>query len=152
MSQTTRDIIKTYFQTNDRPTQQQFYDWLESVVWYDEVPGYGVKEYVALISEDAGQPPVAVVLVNTLPDTISFTYEGVGDYVLMALNGIPLFTENKTTIEFGALWNSGDATKPAFVSAKRESATQIFMRTFNFSGDMTDGMLLSTHVRITVYP
>lgn len=32
-----RDLIKTYFETGDTPTQAQFYEWLDAIVFDDEV-------------------------------------------------------------------------------------------------------------------
>lgn len=36
MAQESRSTIKGYFNTGDTPTEQQYHNWLDSVVWYDE--------------------------------------------------------------------------------------------------------------------
>jgi hypothetical protein len=41
MAQVSRTVAKTYFETNDKPTQQQFADFIDSAAWYDEIPSGG---------------------------------------------------------------------------------------------------------------
>lgn len=79
MSQVSRNTVKTWFETGDRPTQAQFYDWLESVVWYDEggsthpykrvdVDGYVILSTDYVLSVNNGSNNVEIFL----PDPATF--------------------------------------------------------------------------------
>ncbi len=106
------DILKTYFETGDVPTQQQFYDWLESYHHLNDGLIVTSKEILAngdakLVFNDNSELIIPkYVLPTNMP--ISFI-DGLAD----ALNGIP----NPTTASNGLtkmgdnIEMSGDLTK-----------------------------------------
>lgn len=55
----------------------------------NEKTGTGYKVYTALLNESGSTPPVATVLENTLGVTVTFQYNGQGDY--LALFSDPIF-------------------------------------------------------------
>lgn len=94
MSQVSRNTVKTWFETGDRPTQQQFYDWLESVIWYDEA-AIGAKVYIALLTQTGTNAPVATVIKNTLSGTPVWSRTSATD---MRATLAGEFIENKTVV------------------------------------------------------
>jgi len=65
MAQESRATIKTYFNTGDTPTETQFHNWLDSVVWYDEggqsAPSRTNFSFTAGIPAPGDIDPVGVV-------------------------------------------------------------------------------------------
>lgn len=41
MAQESRNTVKTYFETSDKPTEAQYHNLIDSVAWYDEIAAAG---------------------------------------------------------------------------------------------------------------
>lgn len=61
MSKKSIEVLKTFFETGDRPTQQQFHDWLDS---------YHHKDAAALISEKSYDPATSIVKLKFTDNTV----------------------------------------------------------------------------------
>jgi len=68
------------------------------VEWVDPIGG--VKEYVALLSQNGENAPVATVLKNTLGGTVVWTYASVGNYNATLIGA---FIENKVFLPKGLI-------------------------------------------------
>lgn len=78
-------------------------------------PGTPPKQWIALLTQAGTDPPTAVILKNTFTGTITLSYETTGSYFID--NTQEEFTENKTTIEWGATTtiNTGLVTLPGAI-------------------------------------
>ena len=103
----------------------------------------GYKVYTALLSQTGTNAPTAIVLENTL-GTISFSYNGVGDY---AINSSALFTADKTVL-FIQGSNDGDINS-AIISDKLYHNTSSIINCIT-SGS-ANGTLNKTSIEIRVY-
>ncbi len=139
MSQTTRNIIKTYFETGDRPTQQQFIDWLDSILWYDDP-----KIYVALISQSGTSAPVATVIKNTFSGTPVWSRASVGSYIL-TLTGE--FTLNKSV-----MFNSSGVGAARVIGQNFPDVDRANFLVVNSSGALQDNILINSMIKIEVWP
>ena len=106
------------------------------------------KVYTALLSQSGTNAPVATVLENTLGGDVVWSREDAGIYIA---NSNSLFTENKTTIDFGIL-NLVDAVNGQIIISDEvtpnENEFQIYTRDINFSN--VDG-LSNIKIEIRVY-
>ena len=115
------------------------------------------KTYVALLSQTGGPPfnaPTAIVLENTLNDTITWSRNGsnIGEYV-GTLGGGDTFTVDKTTIVVGSA-PYGGGVYPTLVTSFRTGNSTVSIRTLqtNSTGTIVDGGLSKTTIEIRVYP
>lgn len=82
MAVQTRSLLKTWFETLDKPTQQQFWDWLDSYFHKnDSIPQSAVDGLVAALSDlpTSGQ----LDIVDALPPTL-LNVSGSGTYEVPA--------------------------------------------------------------------
>ena len=87
--------------------------------------------------------PTVVVLENTLGGTLTWSYNGIGDYI--GTLSVANFTANKTTLNIGPLGIIG------FSQFSNTSTTQIELITKNTSAAYTNGLLINTMIEIRVY-
>ena len=133
MSLTTRDIIKTYFETGDRPTQQQFTDWLDSIKWYDEP-----KVWAGRLS--GGNPtPSVTVITNSLGGTIVWTRNSAGNYT-GTLAGA--FVSGKTYVSI----SNGSNFSPALITVTGTDTISVV------GSGGSDGNIVGVNIKIEVYP
>lgn len=103
MSQQSRTTVKTYFETGDTPTQEQFATLIDSAAWYDEVPSGPQKKHPFRLFAHAGFTPSTgstdQILVNwTIPaNTITSTGDGFRFAVLLRFNTLTGLPKLKTT-------------------------------------------------------
>ncbi len=122
---------------------------------YISTPPDNVKVYRAMLTQSSTDAPTATVLENTLGGDVTWTYQATGLY-----RGITdgLFTAGKTCLPPVNASADLDATT-TFVATSfyRVVADQVNLQTALVSpGDgtlmLTDGLLTSTYVKITVDP
>lgn len=70
-----RSVIKTWFETGDFPTQQQFWDWIDSVLWAGEVQ---ITDIVNLL--DALQAKADKAALDAFEQGDRVAFEGDGYY------------------------------------------------------------------------
>lgn len=139
MSQVSRNTVKTWFETGDRPTQAQFYDWLESVVWYDEP-----KIYAAIIGQSGTDAPTAVVAKNTFVGALTWSRTGAGMYRLTSANSE--FAVGKTIITSANGIGAGKIS-----TAYSADATRVDIVITNSAGTPSDSILISASFKVEVY-
>lgn len=139
MSVETIETLKTYFETGDFPTQQQF------VNLFDSLRGQTFKRYIALLSQSGSDAPVTVVLENTLGETGTWTRTGSGIYRITLTQ--TLFQPNKVAVFMGTL-----TTQPVFFLVTRPSTQLITLQTLDSGFSNADDLLTSTPIEIRVYP
>lgn len=111
-----------------------------------EVVGGGngaIKEYLAIISQSGISAPTQVLVVKNTIGTVTWAYDGVGDY---ALNSAALFTDSKTLIM---------AIPGAHTGGTRmwwNSSGKIKMQSFKDDGTLTDVYITKATVHIIVLP
>lgn len=82
MAATPTNTIKTWFETADKPTQQQFWDWLDSMRnKLDPIPAGDISGLVAVIDDritqvggGVGEPGTSIYMPVTLSVSSSETY------------------------------------------------------------------------------
>lgn len=114
-------------------------DYLNNLVSYS--PPY--KVYTGLLNQSGTSAPTSIVLENTLGDTITFGYLGVGYYSILS-NGS--FTANKTFIVIG---NNVVETQ-VDIYVKRDTDSYIFMWV-NFNDTGSNDELQNTPIEIRIY-
>lgn len=110
------------------------------------------KVYTALLAQqNPTDDPQFEVLENTLGATITWTRQGVGDYIATASS--PVFTAFKTAV-FSQVSTSLGATFPTQIIAGRQSTTIVTVSTVktNSTGTPIDGAFGLTPIEIRVYP
>lgn len=75
MAQESRTQVKTYFQTNDYPTEAQCVNLIDSAAWYDEVVPGKVLAPAGMASGSVGSQAIAA---NSLVTHIIITASGAG--------------------------------------------------------------------------
>lgn len=119
-----------------------------SFVKYDARP---YKVYTALLTQTGTSAPVATVLENTIGDTISFAYVGVGSYKVTSTS---LFTANKTTVFIGNMLNDGSVSSGVIqVNGFSVTTSEIEFATIDNDGTPANSneILLKTLIEIRVY-
>lgn len=106
------------------------------------VPLLNYKKYVALLSQEGTDDPLAGVLENTLGGTLTWVRTGVGTYELQS--SIGEFANNRTVV-FITIDNT------AFVEAYRSSPTTVAVDTQDVLGVAVDGKMITTSIEIRVY-
>jgi hypothetical protein len=101
------------------------------------------KVYTALLTQEGENDPVATILENTLDFTITWTYNGIGNY-----DGISseAFDKNKTFIIIG----KGQSSSPVFAIVSLDNQS-IKIRTYDDSLEDSDNVLLYTPIEIRIY-
>lgn len=111
------------------------------------------KVYVAgyLQQSSPTSNPLLEVFENTLGATITWTRQGVGDYIATA--SAPVFTAFKTVV-FTTVGGGAGASTPVQFLANRLSDTQVFLSVVltNATATPVDGRLASSPIEIRVYP
>lgn len=100
------------------------------------------KKYVAILSQSGTNPPVAIVLENTLGATVSYNYAGAGLYY--GELSASVLTEGKTVIFIG---NEADVSTRAY----RNDADTFQIDTLDTSLVTANNMLFTTALEIRVY-
>lgn len=100
------------------------------------------KVYSALLTQTGTNPPVPIVLENTLGVTPTWYYDIVGRYYIESFG---TFTVDKTVITMGLPIGS------IFVKTSATLPDQVFIGTSNSSGVLSDNLLNKTFVEIRVY-
>lgn len=136
-----RAASKLKFQTGDVPTQADYENLHDSVLWYDEVAGYNV--YTALITQAGVLAPVATVFQNTLGDVPVFSYLSPGAYKIAS----PAFTIGKTFVLLGF----GKAGSFGYINYDFQ-VSDIRLYCINTAGAPEDGLLSNASIEIRVYP
>jgi hypothetical protein len=111
----------------------------------------GYKAYVALVSQTGTNDPVAIVLENTLGETITLTRLGLGGtgrYFITASGNI--FDSNKTAVFLGSNENSADGVTPV-IKIRFNTPSELTLTTF-LDAVLSDGVLSLTAIEIRIYP
>jgi hypothetical protein len=115
-------------------------------------PAY--KVYTALLTQTGIDAPVATVLENTLGTNITYQYNGIGNYSILASND--LFTANKTYSVL-QLW-ADDGISPRLGFIGRASTSELYMtltdtngNTVDTLGDNQNPVYFLTSIEIRVY-
>jgi hypothetical protein len=121
-----------------------------SVVWGFPNPEAVIVEkaipkYVALISQSVTNPPIAVVLENTLGSDVVWTYNSVGEYLGTLTINLDL---NKTAV---TITNSNLASN-GLAAANVYSTNEVAIYTTDFTGGSVDGQLGLNVFEIRIYP
>ena len=104
---------------------------------------YPYKIYTALLTQTSTNPPVVIILENTIGN-IWFTYDNTGEYRVASFG---LFTANKTTISIDAYGNEGDPSTQISYKYIDKDRFQIF----TYKGRSEDGILIKNRLEIRVY-
>lgn len=135
MAQKSRTELKTFYETDDVPTQDQYGDLLDSVGIF--------KRNVATYSQGGGADPVIVVLENTFSAPIAFVRIGAGAYRGTLIGAFPL---GKV-----AFFSSGSSNfADTVISIDRTSDDTIIINTSNGTS-FVDGILNATAIEIRTY-
>jgi len=115
------------------------------------------KVYTALLSQSGTNDPVAVVLENTLGQTITWAYNDVGSYIFTS--SIPLFEQGKVQLIQG----SGNTSSLISLWGYYNSPTEFIIDNFdlgnvgdgstypNIGASMVDGIMEDQFIEIRVY-
>lgn len=119
----------------------------DEVVTLGQLNEYGVsgasyKKYVAIMSQSGTDAPAALVMENTLGVTITWAYDGIGNYYGTA-SGV-VFTTGKTWFIIG---NQADTATHGYVN----STTLVQISTFTAPATGSDNMMFTTPLEIRVY-
>ena len=137
--------LKSYFETGDVPTQNQFIDLVDTI--FDGL-STRPKVYRALLSQSGSSAPTAFILANTLGGLPVLTRSGAGVYFI-TLNGA--FTLSKTSIVTGSTFNQGTAN---FFNANtpQETITSNIVELYTYGeGVSTDDILSETYIESSFY-
>jgi hypothetical protein len=104
---------------------------------------YPYKVYTALLTQTSTNPPVAIVLENTIGN-IWFTYDHVGVY---RVHSAGLFTNNKTTVSIDTFGNNGDFTR--LISYRYVDINRLGIYTDR--GGFSNDILINNRLEIRVY-
>ena len=127
---------------------------ISSIINLAEQPQLPYKVYTALLTQSGTDAPIATILENTLVGTISFYYQGVGQYVIVSSEG---WDTAKTT--FSIMPSNGFAAMsgiiPSYVPVIAGGKS---IKTFGNTGEQlpyilppTDGALIDSLLEIRVY-
>jgi len=112
---------------------------------YDNIKVNGVKTYVAKVSQNGTDAPVATVIYNTLSGVPVWSRSGVGSYLLTLASE---FVENKTVGFSQLLLNNVD---DEWITHFRRSTDNLMqLDIYNMSSVGVDGW--TAYIKIEVYP
>ena len=100
------------------------------------------KIYKAIINQTGTNAPTAIILKNTYPTFPQWTYDGVGEYILIMPTGT--LNYNKTTIEY-----SGNESA-AWIQSSENDVDELYFSTALASNSNTLANDLLRHVTITI--
>ena len=110
------------------------------------MPAPAFTSYSALLTQSSTNPPVANVILNTIPGTFTWSYVNPGEYRLTA-TGTP-FTLNKTQVFI----NGGNTVAGGLPPRWEYVGNQIIkIKTPNASDVLTNGFLTNGSIEIRVY-
>jgi hypothetical protein len=104
------------------------------------VPITTYKVYTALLSQKGINPPIAIVLENTIGDIV-WSYSSIGEYIGTLVNA---FTDDKTYL-FAYIVPS------SLIKFERNNVSQVSIGTTDNLGAKTNGLLDNTSIEIRVY-
>jgi len=84
MAAESRTTLKTYFETGDTPTQAQFANLIDS--FYSLVSDF--KILFGTINQSGTNAPVLTIFLNSTGFTPSFSYTGVGQYLMTSAGNL----------------------------------------------------------------
>lgn len=109
-------------------------------------PAQSYTVYSALITQTGTNAPTAVVLENTIPGTMTWSYSNIGEYQLRN-SGTP-FTANKVQV----FVNRGqEVTSSEPIRWVYQNTSDIFIKTQNISGVNTNGLITNGSIEIRIY-
>lgn len=138
MSVVTTTVLKSYFETGDFPTQQNFINLIDSLS-----ASANYLKYSVLTLQSGTNAPTVRILENTLSGTVVWTYVSTGKYRATLASA---FTANKT---FFVVHNS---VLDSRTTVYWESANSIIVETFTFAGANGNDRLTDMSLEIRVYP
>ncbi len=118
MTAQTPAVLKTYFETGDRPTAAQYTDLIDTACGY--------KKYVAILSltiEDGFQ---ANVLENTLGGSVVWTSSGDGVYIGTLSNGMTFGKTIVTPVLFSSATDDPIVSLVTAIKPQDNNAVQVF--------------------------
>jgi hypothetical protein len=110
----------------------------------DIVDSRPYKTCSLLLSQVGTTAPTFTILENTLGDTFTIIYNGVGSYTLR-LNTLSLFTSTKTSILVNSSYNSS-----SYLGVNRGNDTDLLITT-TFSGSNANNVLVNATLEVKVY-
>ncbi|WP_298842166.1 hypothetical protein [uncultured Clostridium sp.] len=115
------------------------------------VSALGYRVYAAFISQIGTSAPTVSILMNTLGEIPTFSYNSVGVYTITSPGG--LFPNNKTFVLFGPLEIKNTAKSGAvmFDSGSWNGTNIIFQTYRTDTSVLTNSFLLNTPIEIRVY-
>lgn len=139
MAQQDRNTLKTFFQTGDKPTQQQFWDWLDSFVHNtDAIPQSRITGLT-----DALPTAAQLQAVEDL-EPKDVTINGSGTYQIPAgklLQHIVFMVNTNNVCKAGFSLNSGEIFDDNVTTAQHAIANYTFyfqsQTTIHFTGNCT---------------
>lgn len=137
MTAQTPTVLKSYFETGDRPTAVQYGDFIDTACGY--------KSYVALLSQSGTLDPVMTVLQNTLGGTPVFTRESAGIYPITLAGA---FTAKTFTLVSGVV----SPQDGVFCSIRRITNDTCYLYSVDVTGTSYDIGVDNVAVEIRVYP
>jgi hypothetical protein len=141
MAIVTDAVLKTYFETNDIPTEAQYASLVDSKVNVLDEP----KVYIATLTQSGTGAPSATVIKNTLGASVVWTRSSTGLYIGTATG---LFTVDKTFFNGNA--NNGNT---GYLSLAVISVNSVSISAYSVAGDTpADSIILSKQFKIEVYP
>jgi hypothetical protein len=101
--------------------------------------------YASRVTQGGFVAPVVTEMQNTTGATITWNYLAVGVYTITASS--PVFTLDKTNI-----FITTTGSFPCFINANADSTTQCTVITFDGGGNISNGVLNQSSVKIEIYP
>jgi hypothetical protein len=124
-------------------TLKEFGELISPYITSSYTPSY--KVYSALLTQTAGNDPVAIVLEDTINQPLTWYRMSAGRYYAESYG---TWKTNKTAMKVGPL---PDGTNGVYVQTKIDSEDQAFVVVKRASGVAVDDALLLTFVEIRVY-
>ncbi|MBK9497191.1 MAG: hypothetical protein IPO08_22280 [Xanthomonadales bacterium] len=137
MTAQTPTVLKSYFETGDRPTAAQYGDFIDTACGY--------KSYVALLTQSGTAAPVATVLQNTI-GAVVWSRDTIGAYLCTLLGAFPA---GKTYVSPRYQANAAD---PFTIETQRASDDAVTITAYNNAPTGVDGALTNFPIEIRVYP
>lgn len=117
--QESRTQLKTYFQTGDTPTQDQFENLIDSTLNItDDGNPRPYSVYVGVFTQTGVSAPSVTALENTISNDLVWTRVAVGRYQLSAPNAFV------GTVHIGGFGDMGGAFNPAMHIVRPEGVVQ----------------------------
>jgi hypothetical protein len=137
MSQRSKAVLKTYFETGKRPTQKQFGDLIDSLA--AERP---FKSYVALLNQTSVNHPIANILENSTGEDFFWCRESVGVYKVLLPSNVSI---NNIFISLSNQFRSNNILSASTKIESTPNGNYLYIRGIN------DGELLNTSIEVRFY-